>query len=89
MALLAGISLSQISEFSFLFLALAFAVGLVDEELVALAGLVGLIGLSRRRRCHPIRPGDHGVGVASVWGAEEDTEIATDRMAGTTSSSSA
>lgn len=45
-AVLAGISLSQISEFSFLFLALAFAAGLVSAELVALVGLVGLITIS-------------------------------------------
>ncbi len=42
----AGIALSQISEFSFLFLALALEAGLVKEETVALVGLVGLITIS-------------------------------------------
>ncbi len=42
----AGIALSQISEFSFLFLALALGAGLVGEDLIALVGLVGLITIS-------------------------------------------
>ena len=45
-AVLAGVSLSQISEFSFLFLALALGAGLVTGELVALVGLVGLVTIS-------------------------------------------
>ncbi len=45
-AVLSGIALSQISEFSFLFLALAFQAGLVDAGTVALVGLVGLITIS-------------------------------------------
>ncbi len=45
-ALRSGIALSQISEFSFLFLALALEAGLVGAEMVALVGLVGLITIS-------------------------------------------
>jgi Kef-type K+ transport system membrane component KefB len=38
-----GITLAQSSEFSFILAALAFSVGLIDSEMLALLGLVGLL----------------------------------------------
>ncbi len=42
----AGISISQISEFSFILMALAFSKGVVDRELVSLVALIGLITMT-------------------------------------------
>ncbi len=45
-AMLSGLSLAQISEFSFIFLALAYRSGLASQYLVALTGLVGLVTIA-------------------------------------------
>lgn len=45
-AMLSGVSLAQISEFSFIFLAMAYQGGLASQYLVALTGLVGLVTIS-------------------------------------------
>ncbi|MDQ3555892.1 MAG: cation:proton antiporter [Gemmatimonadota bacterium] len=42
----AGITLSQISEFSFILSALALSAGLIDESTLALVGLVGLLTIA-------------------------------------------
>ncbi len=75
-ALLAGISLSQISEFSFLFLALAYAAGLVSEELVALVGLVGLITILASSFAIQFDRAITAWALRPFGGAEEDTESA-------------
>ncbi len=45
-AMLSGLSLAQISEFSFIFMALAYSSGLASQYLVALTGLVGLVTIA-------------------------------------------
>jgi Kef-type K+ transport system membrane component KefB len=40
---LAGLSLAQISEFSLIFISMAFALGMVDQDVLGLVTLVGLI----------------------------------------------
>jgi Kef-type K+ transport system membrane component KefB len=52
--LLAGLTLGQISEFAFVLLGTAVAAGIVEEELLSLVGLVGLVTIGASAAVAPL-----------------------------------
>ncbi len=63
---LSGLTMSQISEFSFVFVAMGAAAGLVGDRVVAVTALVGVVTIAASS--YMILAGNHLFGLVGRWG---------------------
>jgi Kef-type K+ transport system membrane component KefB len=78
-AFLTSVTVAQISEFSFVFAAVGLASGLIDETILSLVAVVGLVTIAISAYMilynHGLYGAFHRWGLLRPFGAREDTEV--------------